>query len=107
MLDKEHFYSSEAKICREHKPKPQVFSRWKAEFIERAPEILAAKSSLGDEQERIAELERMVGRLAMQWVGYPPPRWAAIRLFNVPLHCRRCGDNDRLSTICATRNIFT
>jgi transposase-like protein len=43
-----------------------VFSRWKAEFIERAPEIFATKPSRGDEQERIAELERMVGRLTME-----------------------------------------
>jgi transposase len=57
---------SPAEICREHKLKPQVFSRWKAEFIERAPEIFATTPSRGDEQERIAELERMVGRLTME-----------------------------------------
>ena len=55
-----------AEICREQRLKPQVFSRWKAEFIERAPEIFATKPSRGDEQERIAELERMVGRLTME-----------------------------------------
>ena len=53
---------STTEIYREHRLKPQVFSRWKAEFIERAPEIFATKPSRGDEQERIAELERMVGR---------------------------------------------
>jgi len=26
-------------ICREHQLSPQVFARWKAEFVERAPEI--------------------------------------------------------------------
>ena len=57
---------SKAEICREHQLKPQVFSRWRVEFLDRAPEIFATKPSRGDEQERIAELERMVGRLTMQ-----------------------------------------
>jgi transposase-like protein len=57
---------SAAEICREHRLKPQVFARWKTEFIDRAPEIFATKPSRGDEQERIAELERMVGRLTME-----------------------------------------
>ncbi len=57
---------SKAEICREHQLKPQIFSRWRAEFLDRAPEIFATKPSRGDEQERIADLERMVGRLTMQ-----------------------------------------
>lgn len=57
---------STAEICREHQMKPQVFSRWKVEFLERASEIFATTPSRGDEQERIAELERMVGRLTME-----------------------------------------
>ena len=55
-----------AEICREYRLGSQVFSRWRQEFLERAPEIFATKPSRGDEQERIAELERMVGRLTMQ-----------------------------------------
>jgi transposase-like protein len=55
-----------AEICREYRLRPQVFSRWREEFLERAPEIFATERSRGDEQERIAELERMVGRLAME-----------------------------------------
>jgi len=55
-----------AEICREYRLRPQVFSRWREEFVERAPEIFATKRSRGDEQERIAKLERMVGRLTMQ-----------------------------------------
>lgn len=57
---------TKAEICREHRLKPEVFSRWRAEFLERAPEIFATRPSRGEEQERIAELERMVGRLAME-----------------------------------------
>jgi transposase len=55
-----------AEICREHQLRSQVFARWKAEFLERAPEIFATQPSRGDEQGRIAELERMVGRLTME-----------------------------------------
>ena len=55
-----------AEICREHQLRPQIFTRWKTEFLERAPEIFATQPSRGDEQARIAELERMVGRLTME-----------------------------------------
>jgi transposase len=55
-----------AEICREYRLSRQVFTRWRAEFVERAPEIFATERSRGDEQERIAELERMIGRLTME-----------------------------------------
>ena len=55
-----------AEICREHQLRSQVFTRWKTEFLERASEIFATQPSRGDEQARIAELERMVGRLTME-----------------------------------------
>jgi len=44
-----------AEICREYRLRPRVFSRWREEFLERAPEIFATQPSRGDEQERIAE----------------------------------------------------
>jgi transposase len=50
---------------REYEIKDTVLSRWKQEFLERAPQVFAEPKA--DEQaERIAELERMVGRLTMQ-----------------------------------------
>jgi len=53
---------------RDYKIKDTVLSRWKQEFLERAPELF--KSEVSDEQrqamERTAELERMVGRLALE-----------------------------------------
>lgn len=58
-----------ADICREYRVRPQVFSRWREEFLERAPEIFATEPSRGDEQKRIAELERMIGRLTMELEG--------------------------------------
>ena len=55
-----------AEICREHQLRAPIFSRWKAEFLKRAPEIFGTQPSRGDEQQRIGELERMVGRLTME-----------------------------------------
>ena len=55
-----------AEICREYWLRPQVLARWKEEFMERAPELFATKWGRGDEQERIADLERMIGRLTME-----------------------------------------
>lgn len=66
VLDELAGLRSTAEICREHQLKPQVFSRWKVEFLERAPEIFSTKPSRGNEQKRIDELERMVGRLTME-----------------------------------------
>lgn len=58
---------STAEICREHQLKPQVLARWKAQFIRRAPQLFATQDNDNNEgQERIAELERMVGRLTME-----------------------------------------
>ncbi len=74
---------SKAEICREHQLKPQVFSRWRVEFLERAPEIFATQPSRGNEQQQITELERMVGRLTMQLAAAKkasniPPRVLAV-----------------------------
>jgi len=57
---------SQAEICREHQLRSQTLSHWKAEFLERAPMVFETKQGRSGEQERIAELERMVGRLTME-----------------------------------------
>lgn len=55
-----------AALCREHQLSPQVLRRWQEEFVARASEIFATEPSRGEEQERIAELERLVGRLTLE-----------------------------------------
>ena len=55
-----------AEICREYRLRPQILARWKEAFLERAPELFAAERGCGDEQERVADLERMIGRLTME-----------------------------------------
>jgi len=51
---------------REYEIKDSVLSRWKQEFLERAPQVFEQAKDVDPEAERIAELERMVGRLALQ-----------------------------------------
>ena len=57
---------SGAQVCREYQIKDAVLSRWKQEFIERAPQLFARGDRQNQEEERTAELERLVGRLTME-----------------------------------------
>ena len=57
---------SGAQICREHQIKDSVLSRWKQEFIERAPQLFERSDRQNQEEERTADLERLVGRLTME-----------------------------------------
>jgi len=52
---------------REYEIKDSVLSRWKQEFLERAPLLFEQpQATTNPQDDRIAELERMVGRLALQ-----------------------------------------
>jgi transposase len=55
-----------AHICREHNLKEQVVMRWRAVFLERAEFLFSAETERDEHLERIAELERLVGRLTME-----------------------------------------
>jgi len=55
-----------AEICREHQIKPDLFSKWKAAFLENAAKVFERETTLDPQQARIAELERMVGRLTLE-----------------------------------------
>jgi transposase len=57
---------STGELCRQHQLNPQLLARWKTEFLERAPLLFQQEAIQSQEQERIAELERVVGRLTMQ-----------------------------------------
>lgn len=69
---------------REYEIKDTILSRWKQEFMERAPQLFGKEQ--GDNHEadmRITELERMVGKLTLEldiakkalgysnWIGKP------------------------------------
>jgi transposase len=51
---------------REYGIKDSVLSRWKQEFLERASQLFEQPKQEDPKEERIAELERMVGRLSLQ-----------------------------------------
>lgn len=59
-------HKNSAEVCREYSLHSQVLNRWKAEFLAQAHTIFENGSNQSQEQERVAELERMVGRLTME-----------------------------------------
>ena len=74
---------SMAQVCRDYELKEQVVTRWKAEFLARAPTLFTPDQQHDQDQARIAELERLVGRLTLELeiakkasklLGSPAPR---------------------------------
>ena len=57
---------SQAQICREHNISPDLLCRWRQQFLDKAHLIFASSQTISQEQKRIAELERLVGRLAFE-----------------------------------------
>jgi transposase-like protein len=55
-----------AEACREYELTGQMVNDWKTQFLAAAPQVFAKDTPSSDEQERIAELEQMVGKLTMQ-----------------------------------------
>jgi transposase len=55
-----------ADICREHRVSAQQLSNWKKQFVDNAPVVFENGKGKGEEEQQIAELERMVGKLTMQ-----------------------------------------
>ena len=55
-------------LCREHQLKDSLVYRWRDELLARGPQVYARAAGAGSsaDQVRIAELERMGGRLAME-----------------------------------------
>ena len=51
---------------REYGIKDSVLSRWRQEFMERAPQVFEQPGDKDAQVERIAELERTLGRLTLQ-----------------------------------------
>jgi transposase-like protein len=51
---------------REYSIKDKVLSRWKQEFVAHATQLFEQPQEVQEKDARIAELERMVGRLTMQ-----------------------------------------
>ncbi len=57
---------SQAEVARQYKLKPELITRWKDIALEGLEGLFQGDDQQGREQERIAELERMVGRRTME-----------------------------------------
>lgn len=58
-----------SEICRERNITDKLLYRWKQEFLDRAPSVFEdRRGGSGEDKtaQRVAELERMVGRLALE-----------------------------------------
>ena len=53
-------------VCREYQLKPDLLSRWKTEFVTQAATVFAGDERMQHAEHRIAELERLVGRLTLE-----------------------------------------
>jgi transposase-like protein len=56
---------SQASICREYNISPELLRQWKKLFLERAHLVFTSASN-SKEEARIAELERLVGKLTYE-----------------------------------------
>ena len=57
---------SAAQICRERSISHDLLTRWRRQFLERAPQVFTDGASGSQQQVRIADLERLVGQLTME-----------------------------------------
>lgn len=57
-----------AQICRERGITDSLYYKWREQFVERATEVFEDQrgTAQNEKDERIADLERMVGKLAME-----------------------------------------
>jgi transposase-like protein len=72
-----------ADVCREHNLKPDLLSKWKATFLANAATVFQSADAVDPAQARVAELERLAGRLSLelevakkasQFLSAPPSR---------------------------------
>ncbi len=57
---------SAADICREHNLKADLVSKWKAQFLAEAASVFQRSEQADPQQARIAELERLAGKLSLE-----------------------------------------
>ena len=57
---------SAADLCREHNLKPDLVSKWKAQFVAEAASVFKRGEQADPQQARMAELERLAGKLSLE-----------------------------------------
>ena len=57
---------SAAEVCREYQLKPTMFASWKKRFLASAPQVFEREHAEDPAEARIADLERLVGKLTLE-----------------------------------------
>jgi transposase-like protein len=57
---------SQADVCRRHGLKPELVTLWKKTLLDRLPAVFDGPTADGAALARVAELERLVGRLTLE-----------------------------------------
>ena len=57
---------SVGEACREYSLKPDLVSRWKAQFLAKAAQVFESEEVTDPQQARIEELERLAGKLSLE-----------------------------------------
>jgi transposase-like protein len=65
---------SQAEVARQHKLKPELIARWKEVALDGLETLFRGGEQRDQDRDRIAELERMVGRLTMELEVEKKPR---------------------------------
>lgn len=55
-----------SELCREYQLSPVLVNKWRTEFINHSAVIFDRNYKGGEDQQQIAELERLVGRLTLE-----------------------------------------
>jgi transposase len=55
-----------SEACRQYQVSEQTLSRWKQEFVQHAALVFERPGHTDQEQQRVAELERMIGKLTIE-----------------------------------------
>ncbi len=55
-----------AEVCRQDQLNSQLVTRWKSEFLDKAPQLFQTREQNSQEQARIGELERLIGCLTLE-----------------------------------------
>jgi len=58
--------ASQAELCRRYNLGSDQMSRWRKQFLERAPQIFTNENTCQEHLERISYLEQLVGRLTLK-----------------------------------------
>jgi transposase-like protein len=58
--------TSQAEVVRQHGLKPELVARWNAIALDRLETLFQGEAQNGQDQARVVDLERMVGRLTME-----------------------------------------